>query len=159
MERTLVLLKPDTIQRCLTGRIIQRFEDKGLKLVAMKMTMVTQQQAMRLYECHAGKDFYEPLVEYMTSSPIIAIVLSGIEAIQISRNLAGKTFGPDASAGTIRGDYGSSRRYNLVHASDSEDSVQRELSVFFEEGEILDYDRPVDKYVIASIDRELYQNK
>jgi nucleoside-diphosphate kinase len=139
METTLVVIKPDAVQRRLIGRIIQRFERRGLKLAALKLLQLSEADARNLYSVHEGKDFYEPLVAFATSGPVVAMVLQGPEAIGVVREMMGPTFGPEAPAGTIRGDFGVSRRFNLVHGSDSPESFRRELPVFFSPSEILDY--------------------
>jgi nucleoside-diphosphate kinase len=134
MERTLILLKPDAVQRGLCGQIVARFEQKGLKIVALKLMKITPELAARHYEAHKDKKFYSGLVKFMTSSPVVALALEGIDAIRICRTMMGATFGADAAPGTIRGDFGSSRSYNLVHGSDSPEAAQRELKLFFPEG-------------------------
>jgi len=139
MERTLILLKPDAVQRGLVGQILNRFEQKGLKIVAMKLMQITPELAAKHYEAHKERKFYPGLVKFMTSSPVVALALEGIEAIKICRTLMGATFGADAAPGTIRGDYGVSRSYNLVHGSDSPDAAARELGLFFPEG-LVNYD-------------------
>ena len=139
MERTLILLKPDAVQRGLVGKILSRFEEKGLKIVAMKLMKITKELAARHYEAHKEKKFYPGLVEFMTSSPVVALALEGIDAIKICRNLMGATFGVDAAPGTIRGDLGVSRSFNLVHGSDGPDAAARELKLFFPDG-TLQYD-------------------
>jgi nucleoside-diphosphate kinase len=138
MERTLILLKPDALQRGLAGRILARFEDKGLKIVGLKLMQISQELAARHYEQHKERPFYAGLVEFMTSRPVVALALEGIDAIAICRKMMGKTFGADAEPGTIRGDYGVSRSYNLIHGSDSPEAAARELQLFFPEG-TLDY--------------------
>ena len=143
-ERTLVLLKPDALHRRLAGEIISRFEKKGLKIVAMKMLWVSRELAEKHYEVHKGKPFYESLLDYITSGPIIAMVLEGESAIKVVRNLMGKTNGVEAAPGTIRGDYSVSIQNNLVHGSDSPESAEREISLFFKPQEILEY-RLVDE--------------
>ncbi len=149
MERTLIVLKPDAVQRRLVGAILARFERKGLQLAALKLLRVDEPLARRMYAVHAGKDFYGPLVEFITSSPVLAMVLEGNEAIRICRAIMGQTFGPDADPGTIRGDFGVSRRYNLVHGSDSPEAAAREIPLFFAEEEILDYEMTGDRWVYA----------
>lgn len=139
MERTLILLKPDAVQRGLSGQILSRFEAKGLKIVAMKLMKITPELAAKHYEAHRERKFYPGLVKFMTSSPVVALALEGIDAIKICRNLMGATFGADAAPGTIRGDFGVSRSYNLVHGSDSPEAAARELKLFFPEG-LVDYD-------------------
>jgi nucleoside-diphosphate kinase len=140
MQRTLVVIKPDAVQRGLAGRVLSRLEDKGLKIVAMKMLAVDEPLARRMYAEHEGKDFYDALVSFIQSSPVIAAVLAGPEAVAVVRKMLGATFGPEAQPGTIRGDFGLSRRYNLVHGSDSPASAQREIGLFFEPAEMLEYD-------------------
>jgi nucleoside-diphosphate kinase len=139
MERTLILLKPDAVQRGLVGQILSRFEQKGLKLVAMKLMRITPELAAKHYEAHKERKFYPGLVKFMTSSPVVALALEGIGAIAICRTMMGATFGADAAPGTIRGDYGVSRSFNLVHGSDSPEAAKRELGLFFPEG-LVDYD-------------------
>ena len=139
MERTLILLKPDAVQRGLSGQILSRFERKGLKITGLKLMKITPDLAARHYEAHRDKKFYPGLVRFMTSSPVLAIALEGADAIKICRALMGATFGPDAAPGTIRGDFGSSRSYNLVHGSDGPEAAQKELKLFFPEG-LVGYD-------------------
>ena len=134
METTLIIFKPDAVQRGLMGRILSRFEDKGLQVVGCKLMQISQELAATHYEAHKAKGFYAGLVKFMTSSPVVALALEGIDAIKICRNLMGATFGADAAPGTIRGDFGVSRSYNLVHGSDSPEAAQRELGLFFPEG-------------------------
>ena len=134
METTLLLLKPDALHRGLTGRILARFEQKGLQIVGLKMMQMTQELAAKHYAEHVEKPFYNNLVSFMTASPLVAIALRGPEAIGVARNLMGATFGIQADAGTIRGDFGSSKSYNLIHGSDSQESAKRELDLFFPEG-------------------------
>ncbi len=139
MERTLILLKPDAVQRGLVGQVLSRFEQKGLKIAAMKLMQITPELAARHYEAHKERKFYPGLVKFMTSSPVVALALEGIDAVKICRTLMGATFGADAAPGTIRGDFGVSRSYNLVHGSDSPEAAARELGLFFPEG-IVQYD-------------------
>jgi nucleoside-diphosphate kinase len=140
MERTLAILKPDCVQRRLIGRILSRFEDKGLRLMALKMLRMDRALAERLYAVHKGRDFYEPLLGFMTSSPCVALVLEGPAAISVVRGMLGPTAGTEAPAGTIRGDLGLSSRLNLVHASDSPESAAREISCLFRADELHDYE-------------------
>jgi nucleoside-diphosphate kinase len=149
MERTLIVCKPDAVQRGLTGRILGRFERKGLKLVGLKMLQVDRALAEKIYAVHLGRDFYEPLLEFITASPVVAMVFEGQDAISVCRKLMGKTFGPDAEPGTIRGDYGISRRYNLVHGSDSAESARREIPLFFKTAELQDYSLHADAWLYA----------
>lgn len=147
MDRTLVVVKPDGVQRRLIGRILSRFEDKGLKVAALKLVTVDVSRARRMYAEHEGKEFYDRLVTFITSSPVAAMVLEGKEVVSVVRSMIGPTFGPDAPPGTIRGDFGVSRRYNLVHASDSVASAQREIAVLFEPCELIDYTMDGDRWV------------
>ena len=140
MEQTLVIVKPDGLQRRLIGQIIGRFERKGLKIVALKLARISEKLAREHYAVHQGKEFYEPLIRYMTAGPVVLMVLEGIAAIDIVRSLAGPTFGADAPAGTIRGDLAASKRYNLVHGSDSLQSAVKEIALFFKADELLDYE-------------------
>lgn len=147
METTLIILKPDSVQRGLCGRIISRFEDKGLQIVGCKMILISPQLAERHYEAHREKPFYEGLVRFMTSSPVVVLAVRGVGAIEISRGMMGATFGSKAEAGTIRGDFGVSNSFNLIHGSDSPESAERELSLFFEAAELLDFDWAIQGWV------------
>jgi nucleoside-diphosphate kinase len=140
MERTLVLLKPDCMQRRLAGRIISRFEEKGLNVIAMKMLRVTPALAKLHYAEHVAKPFYPGLEAFITASPIVAMVIEGLEVIRVVREMLGATSGLKAAAGTIRGDYSSSRQMNLVHASDGPEAAAREIALYFKPDEILPYD-------------------
>jgi len=131
MERTLILLKPDTVERQLVGTILSRFEQKGLKIVAMRMLRFTPELAQRHYADHVGKDFYPGLETYITSGPVVAAILEGVEAIAVVRRMIGPTNGAEAPAGTIRGDFALTSRCNLVHASDSPAAAERERAIFF----------------------------
>ena len=143
METTLIILKPDALKRRLVGRILERFESKGLQLVGMKMAHLRRELVEEHYAPHREKPFYAGLVSYMTGNPVIILAVRGIGAIEVCRKLMGKTFGFDAEPGTIRGDFGISRSMNLVHGSDSEESARRELDLFFSAHEIFD-DPPID---------------
>ena len=143
-QRTLVLLKPDAVNRRLIGDIISRFEKKGLKIVAMKMLWLSREKAEKHYEVHKDKPFYESLIDYITSGPIVAMVLEGDRAIEVVRKMMGKTNGIEAEPGTIRGDFAMSIQNNLVHGSDSEESAKREIPIFFDDSELLEY-RLVDE--------------
>lgn len=139
MEKTLIILKPDCVQRRLIGRIIQRFEDKGLVLAGMKLMRITPELAERHYAPHKGKPFFPGLIEYITSGPVVVMALAGSRAIAVCRKLMGKTFGFDAEPGSIRGDFGISMTYNLVHGSDSPESAAHEISLYFSPHELVDY--------------------
>ena len=147
MEQTLIILKPDAVQRGLMGCIISRFEEKGLKVVGAKMMKITPELAAVHYEAHKEKPFYEGLVRFMTSSPVLVMVLEGVGAITVCRSMMGATFGSQADSGTIRGDFGVSDSFNLIHGSDSEEAAARELSLFFSDGEILAWDWAVEGWV------------
>ena len=138
-ERTLIIIKPDAVQRHLVGEIISRFEKKGLKIVAAKFLQLSQKQASQLYAAHVEKAFYKPLVKYISSSPMFVMILEADGVIDITRKMMGATFGYYAEMGTIRGDFSSSERYNLIHGSDSVESAQQEIKLFFAPNEIVDY--------------------
>ncbi len=139
-ERTLVICKPDAVQRQLVGRILSRFEAKGLKIAGLKMIRMSRELAERQYAPHKGKHFYEPLLAFMTAGPVVLVVLEGAGAVAVARSMMGPTFGPDAPAGTIRGDFGMSKRYNLVHGSDSPEAAATEIGLFFTPEELVDYE-------------------
>lgn len=139
-ERTLVIIKPDAIQRHLAGDIIGRFEKKGFKLVAAKFMQVSEEQARQLYDVHQGKAFFGELVKFISSGPVLLMVWESGDIIAMSRKMIGATFGFDAEPGTIRGDFGCSNRYNLVHGSDSVQSAKKEIKLFFQPEEIVDYE-------------------
>lgn len=151
MEKTLIILKPDCVQRRLVGTIIQRFEQKGLTLAAMKLMQISRELAEQHYAVHKGKPFYPGLIDYITSGPVVLMVIAGPNAITISRKLMGKTFGYEAEPGTIRGDFGSSRTYNLVHGSDAPESAQAEIALYFKPEEVLDY-APADHTFVLKPD-------
>jgi nucleoside-diphosphate kinase len=138
-ERTLVIIKPDCIQRHLAGEVIGRFEKKGLKLVAAKFIQISEEPALQLYEVHRGEPFFEGLVKFISSAPVLVMVWEAEGVIDIVRKMVGATFGRDAEPGTIRGDFGGVKGYNLVHGSDSAESAEREIELFFQPSEIVDY--------------------
>jgi nucleoside-diphosphate kinase len=150
MSRTLVLLKPDAVQRALVGDLIARLERRGLKIVGMKLMQVSEELAHRHYGEHEGKPFFPRLVRFITSSPIVAMVLEGENAVQLVRATMGQTSPVESTPGSVRGDYGMTIGMNLVHGSDSDESAQREISLFFSPDEILSYERDVDKWIIES---------
>jgi nucleoside-diphosphate kinase len=147
METTLIIFKPDAVQRGLCGKILSRFEDKGLQVVGMKLTQIPLSLAETHYEAHKSKPFYAGLVRFMTSSPVVVLALRGNGAITIARNMMGATFGSKANPGTIRGDFGVSNSYNLIHGSDSPEAAERELKLFFAPGEVLDWKRAGDAWI------------
>jgi len=138
MQTTLLLVKPDGVQRGLVGRILSRFEDKGLKIVGLKMLVPPRNLLERHYAVHKGKPFYDGLLEFMGSGPVVAVALEGQEAIAVVRRMMGPTNGVEAPGGTIRGDHGLSRSYNLVHGSDAPETARTELGLWFPEG-LLDH--------------------
>jgi nucleoside-diphosphate kinase len=140
MERTLVLLKPDCVQRRLMGKVLSRFEEKGLNVIGLKMLKVTPQLAKTHYAEHVQKPFYPGLEAFITASPIVAMVVEGLEVIRVVRDMLGATSGLKAAAGTIRGDYSSSRQMNLVHASDGPEAAAKEIALYFKPEEILPYE-------------------
>ena len=140
-ERTFVMIKPDGVQRGLVGEIISRFEKKGLKLVAMKLVSVSKDLAEKHYGIHKGKPFFAPTVKYIISSPVIAMILEGNNAIDLVRTMMGKTNPQDAATGSIRGDYGQFIGRNIVHASDGPDTAEFEINLWFEPEEIASYTR------------------
>ena len=137
MERTFCMIKPDGVQRRLVGKILQRFEEKGLRIAGIKLLQVNQATAEDLYSVHKGRPFYGTLVKFVTSSPVVAMVLEGTYTIEVVRALLGATFGHQAAPGTIRGDYGSSKGFNLIHASDTKESAAREIPIFFKPKELV----------------------
>jgi len=147
VETTLIILKPDAVQRGFMGEIITRFERKGFSIVGAKLMTISQELAATHYEAHQGKPFYDGLVRFMTSSPVLVLALRGVNAIEISRKMMGATFGSKADPGTIRGDYGVSNSFNLIHGSDSPEAAERELGLFFNAGEVLEFDRPINQWV------------
>ena len=149
MQRTLVLLKPDCVQRGLMGEILSRFEAKGLNLVAMKMMRVTPELAKQHYAEHVDKPFYQSLESFITSAPIVAVAIEGLDAISVVREMLGATNGLKAAPGTIRGDFSSSRQMNLVHASDGEEAAARELNLYFSDDEFCDYESQIAPFLRA----------
>ena len=152
METTLIILKPDAVQRGLMGRIISRFEDKGLQVVGAKFMQISQDLAARHYADHKEKPFYAGLVSFMTSSPVLVLALRGNGAIAICRSMMGATFGFKADAGTIRGDFGVSSSFNLIHGSDSPEAAARELELFFDSGDIVDWTPAVQSWINQALE-------
>jgi len=139
LEKTLIILKPDAIQRQLIGRILARFEDKGIQIVAMRFMQISKSLAEQHYAVHKGKPFYESLLQYITSGPVLIVVLQAKGVIAMARKLMGSTFGCEAEPGTIRGDFGGSRGFNLIHGSDSPQSAEDEIKLYFQPDDIIDY--------------------
>jgi nucleoside-diphosphate kinase len=151
-ERTLVLIKPDGVQRLLTGRILARYEDRGLKLVGLKLIQVSRDLAERHYAIHREKPFFAGLVDFITSAPLVAGVLEGPNAIAVVRAMNGATRPHEAAPGSIRGDFALETAQNLVHASDSPENAASEIALWFRDDELLDYDREIDRWVLATED-------
>jgi nucleoside-diphosphate kinase len=149
MERTLVLVKPDGVQRGLIGEIVARFERKGLKVIGLRMLDVSRPLAEQHYAVHAGKDFYAGLVDFITSGPVAAVALEGPDAIATVRRMIGRTMPNEAEPGTIRGDLGISGLRNLVHASDAPDTAAAELALWFGPLAVVDYRRDIDAWIVA----------
>jgi nucleoside-diphosphate kinase len=148
VERTLVLIKPDGVHRQLIGPIITRLEQRGLKIVAMKMIQVRQDLARKHYAIHEGKPFFEPLISYITSAPVVAMVVEGPNAIEVTRNTMGATNPVNAAPGTIRADYALEIGRNLVHGSDGPETAAAEIALWFDQSEILSYERDVDRWIL-----------
>jgi nucleoside-diphosphate kinase len=148
-ERTLVLIKPDGVQRLLVGRILDRYEQRGLKLVGLKLIHVDRELAERHYAVHREKPFFKGLVEFITSAPLVAMALEGLNAIAVCRAVNGATKPVDAAPGTVRGDFALETGQNLVHASDSPENAEQELALWFEPDELVDYDRDIDAWVVG----------
>jgi len=154
IERTLVILKPDAVQRALMGRIVARFEEKGLKVVGAKFRLLPRALVERHYEPHRGKPFYPGLVDYMSRGPVLLLCLEGPFCIEASRKLMGATFGYKAEPGTIRGDLAASKGLNLVHGSDSPESARREIELFFQAEELVTYELTNSPYLCSDEDRK-----
>ena len=150
VQRTLVLLKPDAIQRGLAGEIIGRIERRGLQLAAAKLIQIDEALANRHYAEHVGKPFFDGLVDFITSGPVMAMVVEGVNAVEAVRSTMGSTNPQDAAPGTIRADLALSIGMNLIHGSDSEESAVREIGLFFSSGELLVYSRDVDRWITES---------
>ena len=147
MERTLIIFKPDAVQRGLCGQILSRFENKGLQIAGLKFMKIPRETAETHYAPHKGKGFYEGLVKFMTSSPVLVVALQGKNAIAIARKMMGATFGSNAEPGTIRGDFGVSNSFNLIHGSDSPEAATKELGLFFKPEELLEWTPTIQSWV------------
>ena len=153
MERTLILLKPDCIQRRLAGRVLSRFEDKGFNIVALKMMRISPALAKQHYAEHVAKAWYPTLEQFITGGPIVAGIVEGLESIRVVREMLGATSGLKAAAGTIRGDFSSSRQMNLVHASDGPEAAHREMALYFKSDEIIGYEPTITPWLRAGDER------
>lgn len=151
-ERTLVLVKPDGVQRLLVGRFLTRFEERGLKLVGLKLVQVGRELAERHYAIHSARPFFGSLVDFITSGPLVALALEGPNAISVVRAMVGATRPNEADPGTIRGDYALETAQNLIHASDGPETAATELELWFTPGELVDYAREIDRWALAPAD-------
>ncbi|MBN1562735.1 MAG: nucleoside-diphosphate kinase [Anaerolineae bacterium] len=147
MERTLIIAKPDAVQRGLIGEIVRRFENRGLRLIGMKFIHMSRELASRHYAIHEGKPFYEALLDYITSAPVVVMAWEGSDAITVARNTIGATRPAEAAAGTIRGDFGMEVGRNLVHGSDSVENGEKEVSLFFANDELFAWSRDTDRWI------------
>ncbi|MGD9128884.1 MAG: nucleoside-diphosphate kinase [Candidatus Woesebacteria bacterium] len=147
--RTAVLVKPDGLQRGLIGEIISRFERKGLKLIALKMTYMTDKMLSAWYAEHKDKSFFKDLKMFMSSMPIVAMIWEGVDAVPVVRKLVGTTLGREAEAGSIRGDFGMSQQFNLIHASSSNSDAEREIGIVFDKDELFEYNGALDCVIYA----------
>ena len=150
MERTLIIFKPDAVQRGFCGEILTRFEKKGMQIAGMKFMQISPELAEIHYAAHKGKPFYAVLVGFMTSSPVVVLALQGNGAVDICRKMMGATFGFKAEPGTIRGDFGVSTSFNLIHGSDSLESAEREVGLFFKAGELIDWKPVIQQWVYTT---------
>jgi nucleoside-diphosphate kinase len=148
-QRTLVLIKPDGVQRLLAGRILSRFEDRGLKIAAMKLMPVSKQLAETHYAVHSARPFFAGLVQFITSGPVVALVLEGPNAIGVVRSMVGTTKPHEAAPGTIRGDFGLETAKNLIHASDAPETAVAEIALWFTPAELVDYSRGLDDWILS----------
>ncbi len=148
MEKTLLLVRPDGVQRGLIGTVIGRIENKGLKIAGLKLIHVSEELAKEHYGEHVDRPFFGDLVSFITSSPVVALAIEGDNAVAVMRTLMGGTNPQEAAPGTIRGDFGMTIGMNLVHGSDSPESAERELNLFFQKEEVLDYKREIDSWII-----------
>ncbi|HEV7129893.1 MAG TPA: nucleoside-diphosphate kinase [Ktedonobacterales bacterium] len=149
MERTLIIVKPEGVQRALVGQLLARFEARGMKLVGLKLMTIARDLAERHYAEHQGKPFYPGLVEHITSSPVVVGVLEGPNAIAVTRTMMGPTKPADAAPGTIRGDYALDMGLNILHGSDGKEAAAREIALFFGASELVSYERATDRWIAA----------
>lgn len=152
-ERSLILFKPDAVQRRLCGELLSRIEKRGLKIVGLKMLMVTKELSAQHYAEHVEKPFYPLLEEFITSGPVVALVVEGPEAISVMRTMMGSTNGRESALGTIRGDFGLSRQMNLIHGSDGPEAAAREIPIYFKAEELIEYDTTLAGWVCADDER------
>ncbi len=146
-ERTLIIVKPDGVQRGLIGEVVSRFEKRGFKIAGLKMMQISRELAERHYEAHVGKPFFDSLVEFMTSSPVVVLAVQGRDAVKLARNMMGALDPRESAPGSIRGDLAISKRFNVIHGSDSPENGAREVSLFFAPEEIFDYPRDMENWL------------
>ncbi len=139
MQRTLVLIKPDAVQRRLIGKIISRFEEKGFEIIGLRLMVISEELARKNYSVHKGKSFYEKLIKFKTSGPVVVLVLRGKNVVEVTRKMMGSTSGHEAIPGTIRGDLAISERFNLIHGSDSAESAEKEIELFFGKNDLIEH--------------------
>lgn len=149
METTLIILKPDAVQRGVMGNLISRFENKGLTFVGMKFMKVPKETAEKHYAVHSDKPFFGELIEFITASPVLVLAIKGPSAISVCRNIIGPTDGTQAPPGTIRGDFGLSKQLNLVHGSDAPETAEAELKIWFDESELVDWERVDQRWIVG----------
>jgi nucleoside-diphosphate kinase len=149
MQRTLILFKPDAVQRRLCGRLLTRIEERGLKILGMKLMRITPELSRQHYAEHVNKPFYPHLEQFITSGPVVALCVEGPKAVQVVRAMMGPTNGADAAPGTLRGDFGLSRQLNLIHGSDSPESAAREIGIYFAPEELIEYETTLAGWVCA----------
>ncbi|GBF11701.1 MAG: nucleoside-diphosphate kinase [Tepidibacillus sp.] len=147
MERTFLMVKPDGVQRSLIGKIVAKFEEKGFQLIGAKLMMIDSELAEKHYQEHKEKPFFPELVDFITSGPVFAMVWEGKNVVQVARNMMGKTNPAEAASGTIRGDYGVNVSMNVIHGSDSLESAEREIQLFFNEEELLTYNKDINRWI------------
>jgi len=153
VERSLLLFKPDAVQRKLCGELLSRIERKGLKVIGLKMMKVTPELSKQHYAEHVTKKFYPLLEDFITSGPVVAVAVEGLEAVKVMRAMMGSTNGRDSAPGTIRGDFGSSRQMNLIHGSDSPEAAQRELGIYFKPAELISWETVLEDQITAGDER------
>lgn len=154
MERTFCMIKPDGVQRRLVGRIVSRVEEKGLRIVGLKLLQMSRARAEDLYSVHEGRPFYDTLVKFVTASPVVVMVIEGHQAVAVVRKLLGATFGFNAEPGTIRGDFGGSKGFNLIHGSDAPESARREIPLFFQKEDLVTYEHADHAWVYEEPERK-----
>ncbi len=157
MRRTLLIIKPDGVNRCLVGEIIKRFENKGIKIIGLKMERLKVYQLKEHYQHHGDKPFYNEILDYMSSIPSVLLVLEGKDVVDVVRKMVGCTCGRDATPGTIRGDYSMSVQTNIVHASETDELAEQEIKRFFKDEELIEYDKLNFNWIYCGSEKEKYK--